>query len=317
MKVQCEKCQAEYNIDESRIPAEGLQIKCPRCMATFVVAKDVVPETAGDLFDLDMEVDMDMGGTADGGGDVVPDMSDNQAAPVAQGGSSLPPLGEGSSLPPLGGGSSLPPMGGGPSGVSAPAPTSGSEGQIFDFIDDEIGEEAGGAGAQGGPSYHIKRKSGKVFGPFDKATVTQMLNEHQLMGNEEASTDGHNFKPLGAFGEFAAVIRSLMEEPMGGLAAAPPKVKEVAVVPRGVEFADAPKPREGDKSGSGKGLVVLLGLVFVLVAGGVAMGFLTDYGFFGHKLFFGEDVPAGGQKTDDSGSDGDEAQISQARTNYF
>ncbi|MBW2702443.1 MAG: zinc-ribbon domain-containing protein [Deltaproteobacteria bacterium] len=316
MKVQCEKCQAEYNIDESRIPPEGLQIKCPRCMATFVVAKDVVPETAGDLFDLDV----DLGGVAgdDLGvdfGDDLPDMSDNQAP--AQVGSSLPPLGGGSSLPPLGGGSSLPPMGGGSSGVSAPAPTSGSEGQIFDFIDDEIGEEAGGAGAMGGPNYRIKRKSGKIFGPFDRATVTQMLNEHQLMGNEEASTDGHSFKPLGAFGEFAAVIRSLMEEPLSGAAAVPPKVQEVAVAPRGVEFADAPKPRKEEKSGSGKGLVVLLGLVFVLVAGGVAMGFLTDYGFFGHKLFLGEDSTAGGQKTDASDGDAGETQVSPARLNYF
>jgi len=46
MKVVCEKCQSEYSIDDNRIPATGLKIKCPKCMHAFVVRKgDEAPAT--------------------------------------------------------------------------------------------------------------------------------------------------------------------------------------------------------------------------------------------------------------------------------
>ena len=46
MKVVCEKCQSEYSIDDNRIPATGLKIKCPKCMHAFVVNKgDGAPAT--------------------------------------------------------------------------------------------------------------------------------------------------------------------------------------------------------------------------------------------------------------------------------
>ena len=36
MRISCEFCGAEYEVDETRIPAEGLPIKCARCLAVFV-----------------------------------------------------------------------------------------------------------------------------------------------------------------------------------------------------------------------------------------------------------------------------------------
>lgn len=36
MRISCEFCGAEYEVDEARIPAEGLPIKCARCLAVFV-----------------------------------------------------------------------------------------------------------------------------------------------------------------------------------------------------------------------------------------------------------------------------------------
>jgi len=296
MKVQCQKCKAEYEIDESRVPPEGLQIKCPRCAATFIVTKGGdVPETAGDLFDL---------GSVDLAGDnqqesLELDITGNaQPAPQAPP-PPKPPTG-GSTLPPIGGGSStLPEI---PSDSPAPQPTPGSEGQIFDFIEQDIGEEP--VEEEAAPTrYRIRRKSGKIFGPFDAETVNKMLAEHQLMGNEEASTDGHNFKPLGSFDAFADTIRLLMEEPAAtpGAPAIPPssvqgvdeseEIPEMA--PKGIEFAEPPgeiAPRQ--KKQPGALLFIFIGFVLLIVIIGIGLGF-TKYGFFGYNLISGSGQTGG------------------------
>ncbi len=342
MKVQCEKCASEYNIDEARIPAEGLQIKCPRCMAVFLVTRGAKAATAGDLFDLAEEpnlpppggggaaADQGSGLELDFGAEDLPQMGRAAPAPsaFAQGpsGSSLPPIGRGgSSLPPIGGGSSLPPIGGRPQApadaggafdlppddlsdepvpeLDLPQPTPGAEGQIFDFIDHEIGAEVGEEAAPSAEvRYRIRRKSGKVFGPFDAATVRKMLGEHQLMGNEEASTDGRTFKPLGAYEEFGEVIRQLMDEPV---VAAPGEAGNLAgleddgavvggsLAPRGVEFADAPALPRKRAGGPGAGLFLVLGLVALVVLTGLGLGF-TRYGFFGLNLLGGKGGGGGG-----------------------
>ncbi|MDP9149883.1 MAG: zinc-ribbon domain-containing protein [Myxococcota bacterium] len=37
LKVECESCKAPYQIDERRVPASGLKMRCPRCGHSFVV----------------------------------------------------------------------------------------------------------------------------------------------------------------------------------------------------------------------------------------------------------------------------------------
>jgi predicted Zn finger-like uncharacterized protein len=44
MQIACPQCAANYNVDEARIPPQGVQIKCPRCKNTFVVPS---PKAAG------------------------------------------------------------------------------------------------------------------------------------------------------------------------------------------------------------------------------------------------------------------------------
>ena len=39
VKVECESCKAPYTIDERRIPAGGLRVRCPKCATTFVIRK--------------------------------------------------------------------------------------------------------------------------------------------------------------------------------------------------------------------------------------------------------------------------------------
>ncbi|MCA9545177.1 MAG: zinc-ribbon domain-containing protein, partial [Myxococcales bacterium] len=40
MRITCPKCQAGYDLKPSQIPAHGLQIKCSRCLHSFVAHPD-------------------------------------------------------------------------------------------------------------------------------------------------------------------------------------------------------------------------------------------------------------------------------------
>ncbi len=291
MKVSCDSCQAEYNIDESRIPPEGLQIKCPKCLATFTVAHPSTQKaTAGDMFDLNA---IDLGGDGDQES-LELDIPIDEAPPAASPSGAAPQAPSGSSLPPLGG-SSLPPIGDIQPSTPPPAeqqPSAGVAGKLFDFLEKDIGEDQK---RQGPVRFRIRRKSGKVFGPFDAETVKKMLREHQLIGNEEAAAEGGEFKPLGAFEEFAETIRSLMEEPAVAEISAPPPPAATdsrpiigpgtdVVAPEGVEFAEPPPVKE--KKGGGPGVMLALAGVILVLIVGVALGF-TRFGFFGMNLFKG------------------------------
>ena len=39
VKIQCSECKAAYRIDDSKVPAEGVYIKCPKCESRFLVKK--------------------------------------------------------------------------------------------------------------------------------------------------------------------------------------------------------------------------------------------------------------------------------------
>ena len=45
LRVECESCHAPYQVDERRVPPQGLKMRCPKCGHTFSVTK---PATEGD-----------------------------------------------------------------------------------------------------------------------------------------------------------------------------------------------------------------------------------------------------------------------------
>ncbi len=46
MKITCESCSAQYDLDDNRIPPSGLTMKCPACLHSFTVRKDAAPPPA-------------------------------------------------------------------------------------------------------------------------------------------------------------------------------------------------------------------------------------------------------------------------------
>jgi tetratricopeptide (TPR) repeat protein len=55
--------------------------------------------------------------------------------------------------------------------------------------------------------WHVRRKSGKIFGPFDVPTIIEMLQQRHLSGTEDISLDKEEWKPISSEESFAAQIK--------------------------------------------------------------------------------------------------------------
>ncbi|MBL9037224.1 MAG: zinc-ribbon domain-containing protein, partial [Archangium sp.] len=200
-----------------------------------------------------------------------------------------------------------------PAPVSAPSgPVDGLE--MLSFIDDsarEAGAPAETASDDGSAArrFHIKRRSGKIFGPFEEAVIGKMLEDGQLLGNEEISPDGETWQPIGAEASFQAVISKLMEGPSrvassaSSIAAAP--VIEESKAQKGPSMDRLKQLYEGRMAAvavveskepvSIKKLVpyIAAGLAVAIFLGiGIFAGVGTRYGFFFLKKIFPSTIKA-------------------------
>jgi len=60
MKIICESCAAQYDVDEGRVPASGLHMKCPACLHEFVVQRASAAPAGPRLIDLPDEDEVDL-----------------------------------------------------------------------------------------------------------------------------------------------------------------------------------------------------------------------------------------------------------------
>ena len=87
----------------------------------------------------------------------------------------------------------------------------------------------------GPPRYHVRRRTGKTFGPFVESAVVTMLQNGKLDGDEQVSTDGSNWLSLSAVVAFAPWAK-----------AAPNDVIEDLPAPKGPSpsgIVDLPAPK--------------------------------------------------------------------------
>jgi predicted Zn finger-like uncharacterized protein len=66
-----------------------------------------------------------------------------------------------------------------------------------------------------GEKFFIQRQSGKVFGPFEKRLILQMLKAGKLSGQEGVSRDKSFWVPMSAVPEFQAFLASSASDPRG------------------------------------------------------------------------------------------------------
>ncbi|HEX7624803.1 MAG TPA: zinc-ribbon domain-containing protein, partial [Anaeromyxobacteraceae bacterium] len=154
--------------------------------------------------------------------DSIPEPDDPFVSPLSPEGGSEQPFAEAE------------PVADDPVGAAPPAPTprappradagapvtNAPAGEDLEMLFDE------GAAARAAPApatgYKVRRRSGKIFGPFEEAAVVEMLCKGELLGNEDVTIDGGaSFVAIGTIGPFADAMRRLMGGPPP--AAAPEK----------------------------------------------------------------------------------------------
>jgi tetratricopeptide (TPR) repeat protein len=147
------------------------------------------------------------------------------------------------------------------------------------------------AGADG-DAYRVRRRSGKIFGPFRSEQVVEMLRKGELLGNEDVSRGGADFTALGAVPEFAEALRLAAADPTGtiNLPGAPRPAAGRATSFGGDRMAppklvDAPKAPAWDRVPPRVRKAILPAAAVVLLLGlGVGAGF-TRFGFFFTRAF--------------------------------
>ena len=158
-----------------------------------------------------------------------------------------------------------------------PAPTQQSMADgVLDFIDQSASPDQ----AQLGDMYRIRKRSGAEIGPFDEATVLELFREGELKGNEHASIDGVNWRPLAQNPAFTEAITEAMSNAMSGFDLS--STERLTAAEENVDSAN-----DGSRR-----LIALVASILLVLVGGVLAEFVTDYGWFAYRLFSGEDPNA-------------------------
>ncbi len=214
--------------------------------------------------------------------------------------------------------------------LSAPLPPPPAAGtadglEMLSFIDDAAKESGGNKARSNVRRFHVRRRSGKVFGPFDEGVVVKMLEDGQLLGNEDVSNDADSWTPIGTVPVFATAIQKLMEGP--GTPAAPaaapaapggepaskagqPSANAAANMERlnqlyggrmaAVAVVDTTSRAEILLGKVKKHLKAVIAASAALLVLGVGLGFgTTRYGVFGLKKFMPSKVSAGSSEAAD------------------
>ena len=162
-----------------------------------------------------------------------------------------------------------------PPPAAAPSPASASDAAELEMLFGDAPRPAAPApAASEAGGYRVRRRSGKVFGPFDEGQIVEMLSKGELLGNEDVSADGSNYSPIGAVPAFGAALRKA--------AAAEPAPTKPAVP---ATFGDR---MAGIKVAEGSARLPLppwvklaapAAVLLLLILAGVGAGF-TRYGLF-------------------------------------
>ncbi len=175
--------------------------------------------------------------------------------------------------------------------------------EMLHFVDEAANEAGVPAQAAAVKRLHVRRRSGKVFGPFEEAVIAKMLEEGQLLGNEDVSDDAEQWKPLN---EHPAFTGKAQGATAGAPAATTNAAKTanrsapvIAAAPQGPSMEKlkalydgrmaAVAVVEGKEKTSLKKQVPLIAAaaaVLAVMAGGVGVGLATPYGYFGVKKLF-------------------------------
>lgn len=214
MNVSCPSCKTRYSVDDSRVPPSGVTIKCPKCSHTFVAKREeaavplpgrsqsavplpgrkssavalpgsTAPSSPGPSDDLDLDDDLDLG------------LDDDLDLP-APSGTDLPGLASHAAPPP------------------APKSQSLAESGVLDFIDETHERAGGGRAGIAETELKVRRRNGRVEGPYGIGRIVAMLRNGDLQGNEDISEDGVSWRAMTSQPELNdAINQAAGADPMG------------------------------------------------------------------------------------------------------
>jgi predicted Zn finger-like uncharacterized protein len=184
--------------------------------------------------------------------------------------------------------SGLPPL---PIPVVARPPAGAAPGTGQEELEMLFGSDGGAdpAKKKGLPTFKVRRRSGKVFGPFEQAQIVEMLGKGELMGNEDVSPDGGaSWTSIAAVPAFGDALRSIAADPGDGAAApaAPSSPSPFGDRMAAAKFVDGKAGRGDDvaEKPRWRKLLVPAAVLLVVLGVGVGAGF-TKMGFFFVRAF--------------------------------
>lgn len=276
MKIQCEQCKIEYNIDDASIGERGIRAQCPRCNHITTIRKSQSAILDEARARLDVAICVNCGKPTD------PNPSD--PIPICAACQALSNTGEVGAKTTVSGGAPAPGMPAGGFGgtpqFGAPAP--GGAGGIppaQSYVPPAAGPApaAGGAAPEG---WRVKKApGGDVYGPFDRDTLVGWVETDKIVPADEISRVGGPWKAAAEHEDFA----TLFAKKGYNMAPRPP------APPAGVELdGERPPPARPAPTGGIRGggkpaprAPVPKGVIFGVAAAVVMVGAVVTLGLKG------------------------------------
>jgi predicted Zn finger-like uncharacterized protein len=235
MNVSCPACKTRYSVDDSRVPPTGVTIRCPKCGHSFVAKRpDAAPRDSSAVAlpgSVARQTPAPRGGSAVAlPGSVAraappPSAPSMPAAPrpAPSGGMNIPApttdpgldLGLDEDLLPPASAPAAPPSAP-PRPAAAPAPARSQnalgDSGMLDFIDDTRSRASVKPGGPSQSELKVRRRNGRVEGPYGIGRIATMLRNKELQGTEDISEDGVAWKAMTSEPQLNQVINELHED---------------------------------------------------------------------------------------------------------
>lgn len=217
MNVSCPSCKTRYSVDDGRVPPTGVTIRCPKCSHTFVAKR---PEAAGAV-PLPGSVAAPPSRAQSAvalPGSVAPPAPSNRIPPASTDTGLDGDLDLGlDDTPPPGGARRPPPTDLPALRQSAPPPAKSQsfDDGVLDFIDDTAGRAGMDAGRPPSVEFKVRRRNGRVEGPFGIDRLMAMIRNGELAGSEDISEDGVQWRAMTSQPELNRVMNDVAAQADG------------------------------------------------------------------------------------------------------